>query len=397
MTNGKDLPLGVGVIVIKDGKVLIGTRTDNGLICGAGGHIQAGEKVQEAAARELQEEFGIKDNKLYQLGAIQDPEGKWKPSMVFLCTDYEGEPKADEEEMKDARFAGIDELEEMSNLFPCFAASLVLLMDKLGMHGDDISEQNNGKNNGKTLALNTDTAIMKSTKQDGGPGSGNWGHTGRPGVRGGSGAGGGIGNGTGAPGTYKASSDSESAVSSQKKWDNQATPSFKKSTPEAFEKAMREGKSSGKAEDMWRVDLQTTQGLAENHPKANLKITENGSTIAVDDGDIIGVCSKAGAPKSEGGRALLKAAVEAGGTKLDSYSGNHAFYTKCGFEPVSWCEFDEQYAPPGWKKGRDKPEPVIFYKYTGRCTAEKSANKFLATVAPSSDYDEAMNARDAQM
>lgn len=36
MTNSIDLPLGVGVIVIKDGKVLTGTRTDNGLICGPG-------------------------------------------------------------------------------------------------------------------------------------------------------------------------------------------------------------------------------------------------------------------------------------------------------------------------------------------------------------------------
>lgn len=232
---------------------------------------------------------------------------------------------------------------------------------------------------------------------DGGNGSGNFHHGGRPGQRGGSAPGGGVGNGAALPGTYHASTTTESAVGAQKKWDNQTTPDFKKSSPQAFEQAMREGRASGNPKSMWRVDLQTVQGLAENHPTASLKITENGSTIAVDNGDIIGVCSKAGAPKSEGGRALLKAAVVSGGTKLDSYSGNHAFYTKCGFEPVSWCKFDEQYAPPGWTKGRDKPEPVIFYKYTGKCIAEKNPNKFLSTVAPSSDYDEAMNARDAQM
>lgn len=136
MTNSIDIPLGVGVIVIKNGKILTGTRTDNGLICGPGGHIHAGEKVEDAASRETEEEFGIKVSKLYQLGAICDPEGKWKPSMVFLCTDYEGEPKNDDGEMKDARFIGMDELSQMSNLFPCFAASLVLLMDRLGMHVD---------------------------------------------------------------------------------------------------------------------------------------------------------------------------------------------------------------------------------------------------------------------
>lgn len=164
MTNSMDIPFGVGVIVITDGKVLIGTRTDNGLICGPGGHIQNGEQPSESALRELQEEFNIKANKLYPLGAIQDPEGKWKPSMVFLCTDYEGEPKADEEEMTDARFAGIAELSQMDNLFPCFAASLALLMNKLEMNFD------------------------------GGPGSGNWGHQSVQGVRGGSAPGGGAAN-----------------------------------------------------------------------------------------------------------------------------------------------------------------------------------------------------------
>ena len=154
MTNSIDIPLGVGVIVIKDGKVLTGTRTDNGLICGPGGHIHAGEKAEDAAIRETEEEFGIKVNKLYLLGAICDPEGKWKPSMVFLCTDYEGESKADEEEMKDARFIGIDELSQMSNLFPCFAASMVLLMDKLGIESGDESELNTDARPGEWITVN---------------------------------------------------------------------------------------------------------------------------------------------------------------------------------------------------------------------------------------------------
>lgn len=154
MTNSIDLPLGVGVIVIKDGKVLTGTRTDNGLICGPGGHIHAGEKVEDAAARETEEEFSIKVNKLYQLGAICDPEGKWKPSMVFLCTDYEGEPKTDDGEMKDARFISMDELSQMSNLFPCFAASLVLLMDKLGIKSGDESELNTDARPGEWITVN---------------------------------------------------------------------------------------------------------------------------------------------------------------------------------------------------------------------------------------------------
>lgn len=34
------IPTGCGVIVVKDGKVLVGTRKDNGLVCGPGGHIE---------------------------------------------------------------------------------------------------------------------------------------------------------------------------------------------------------------------------------------------------------------------------------------------------------------------------------------------------------------------
>ena len=193
MTNSIDLPLGVGVIVIKDGKILTGTRTDNGLICGPGGHIQMGEHPSESALRELQEEFNVKGNKLYQLGAIQDPEGKWKPSMVFLCTDYEGVPKADEEEMTAARFISIDELSQMSNLFPCFAASLVLLMDRLGICTDEVNK-NTDAGNDKTLVLSDVKDRIKVENNDGGPGSGNWGHSSVKGVRGGSKGGGGKRN-----------------------------------------------------------------------------------------------------------------------------------------------------------------------------------------------------------
>lgn len=187
MTNSMDIPFGVGVIVVTDGKILIGTRTDNGLICGPGGHIQNGEQPSESALRELQEEFNIKANKLYPLGAIQDTEGKWKPSMVFLCTDYEGEPKADEEEMTDARFAGIAELSQMDNLFPCFAASLALLMNKLEMNFD------------------------------GGPGSGNWGHQSVQGVRGGSAP------RSGAAQCVGAGDKSEHSESDQKAYKNQSS------------------------------------------------------------------------------------------------------------------------------------------------------------------------------
>lgn len=97
----------------------------------------------------------------------------------------------------------------------------------------------------------------------------------------------------------------------------------------------------------------------------------------------------------------MKLATENGVTKLDSYSGNHGFYVKCGFEPVSWCKWDDQYAPDGWNSSRDNREPIVFYKYTGNTgpySAESlNVNNFLASTPASADYDAAQAARDSKM
>lgn len=92
-------------------------------------------------------------------------------------------------------------------------------------------------------------------------------------------------------------------------------------------------------------------------------------------------------------------AVNNGGDRLDSYEGNHGFYIRNGFEPVSWCKWDQKYKPPGWKPGRDHPEDVIFYKYTGK-RAPKNVNwrtdleGFKKRVKASGNYDKAQAKRD---
>lgn len=72
------------------------------------------------------------------------------------------------------------------------------------------------------------------------------------------------------------------------------------------------------------------------------------------------------------GHELLEEAVKAGGKKLDSFDGNFAFYLRNGFEPVSWTAFDENYAPKGWEKGKNDPEPVIFFKSQKKNMANKT-------------------------
>ncbi len=138
----------VGVLVIKDGKILVSVRkhdVGNGLICGPGGHIEPGETPIMAAARETSEEFGIIPNELIPIGnGPAEPETGYEP-YIFLCTDYDGEPVADDDEMSSATFMSLEELEELSSaLFAPFADSLKFLLNAFGGEdrkdaaGDDI-------------------------------------------------------------------------------------------------------------------------------------------------------------------------------------------------------------------------------------------------------------------
>lgn len=165
----------------------------------------------------------------------------------------------------------------------------------------------------------------------------------------------------------------------------------KKVSPQRFHNKIKEAKESVSADSRWRVDVHE----ANDYTKDKLFVSEGGSTVAVSrDGDIISVCHKEG--DKTRGRDLLKKAVENGGKKLDAYLGLFGFYKKNGFEPVSWCEFDEKYAPDGWDKTRDAKEPVVFWKYTGK-NYEGTWEDFSSSVKASKDYDEAMNVRDSDM
>lgn len=164
-----DLKAGVGVIVVKDGKILTGTRKTDfgyGLICGPGGHIKVGETPTQAAFRETEEEFGISPKELTPLGRRPaEPDTEIRP-YIFLCTDYEGEPNCVDREMADPTFRAMEELGQLRpSLFQPFADDIELL--KSILNGDDSDPDG-------------------SDHDDGGPGSGNHGHEGVPGQVGGS-------------------------------------------------------------------------------------------------------------------------------------------------------------------------------------------------------------------
>lgn len=142
-------PTGCGVIVIKNGKILIGERKDNGLVCGPGGHIEMGETPEEAAIRETREEFGINIAETIPLTIISGMPAEYCPSQVFLCTEYFGTPICFNAEMENARFEDIRKIMNM-NLFLPFQLSLKKLIREFqglneGEHHNDEWKTINGQ------------------------------------------------------------------------------------------------------------------------------------------------------------------------------------------------------------------------------------------------------------
>ena len=158
----------VGVIVISDGKILVGTRAEGhenpGWLCGPGGHVEEGESFEDAAVRETEEEFGIVPNELIIIGECGEGTGR-----RYLCMDYEGDIECCDGEMTSPTFVSLEELaDRKEDLFQPFAYSLDMLAEEIGLELDE-----------------------PFYREDGGEGSGNFGHAGRPGEIGGSASGGG--------------------------------------------------------------------------------------------------------------------------------------------------------------------------------------------------------------
>ena len=166
-------------------------------------------------------------------------------------------------------------------------------------------------------------------------------------------------------------------------------PVAKLVTGKEFFNIISKAKDSRPDKDKWRVDVHE----ASDYEKDKCFATEGGSVFAIAGEDIISVCKNPD-DRTCSGTMLIEQAVKEGGRKVDSYEGNHAFYAKCGFEPVSWTKFNPEYAAPG-----TPPEDVIFYIYTGnkrKMTVDESHDdleKFKASVS-AKNYDEAGKIRD---
>ena len=171
----------VGVHVVSRAGVLVGTRISGdgtNMLCGPGGHVENGETLAAAAIRETQEEFGITPLELIPIGPGSKGTNGHRP-FIYLCTDYEGTPKCDENEMTAPVFRKLVDLESAANLFPAFRDGLAIVKKTVF---------ENAYSDNEMLANGTDKWYNNSRdkRSDGGPGSGNHGHKGVPGQVGGS-------------------------------------------------------------------------------------------------------------------------------------------------------------------------------------------------------------------
>ena len=111
---------GASVIVENEkGEILLQKRTDNGKWGYAGGSVELYEVVEEAAARELEEETGLVADELELLGVFSGPQMAYtypngdqvsNVDVVFLCRKYHGTLKCQAGEVDNLVFFAPDAL-----------------------------------------------------------------------------------------------------------------------------------------------------------------------------------------------------------------------------------------------------------------------------------------------
>ena len=117
---------GACVIVLnKDNRILLQLRKDNNCWGLAGGSLEIGESLEQAAKRELLEETGLVANKLEFFNVYSGKEFYYKyPNgdevynvvTAYICNDYEGVLNKDESEVQELYFFHFNELP--SNISP---------------------------------------------------------------------------------------------------------------------------------------------------------------------------------------------------------------------------------------------------------------------------------------
>ncbi len=114
------------ICVDKDGRILLGKRSDNKKWGYSGGAVEIDEYVEDCTKRELFEEMGLVAEELEFFFVNSGPEAHYiypngdevsNFEVIYLCRKWHGEPKSLDGEMLDLRFFACDEI-DLSEISP---------------------------------------------------------------------------------------------------------------------------------------------------------------------------------------------------------------------------------------------------------------------------------------
>lgn len=116
--------IGTCLFVFRDNKLLMERRSDNGLWGLPGGSMEPGETLEECARRELFEETGINAIDLEFFHTFSGPElhhfypngdEAYIVTTAFVTSNFEGEPRAADDESFEMRFFELNDLPQDLN------------------------------------------------------------------------------------------------------------------------------------------------------------------------------------------------------------------------------------------------------------------------------------------